>query len=74
MFWDVYAKNITEYCKKGDCVAVRGRLQSKNSEVVFEKDGETLKKRIVSLEVIGERIVFLTTANNRKVEYSEETI
>ena len=30
VFWDVYAKNVTEYCKKGDCVAVRGRLQSKN--------------------------------------------
>ena len=71
VFWDVYAKNVTEYCKKGDCVAVRGRLQSKNSEVVFEKDGETLKKRIVSLEVIGERIVFLTPANSKKADFPE---
>lgn len=71
VFWDIYARNITEYCRRGDCVAVRGRIQSKISEVSFEKDGETLKKRIQILEVIGERIVFLSSPNSKKDETLE---
>ena len=47
VFWDVVARNLADYCAKGDCIAVRGRIQSKTSEVAFEKDGETLKKKIL---------------------------
>ena len=38
----------------------------------FEKDGETLKKRITSLEVIGERVIFLNTGRSKKEEILNE--
>ena len=72
VFWDITAKNLTDYCSKGDCIAVRGRLQSRSADVNFETEGETLKKRITSLEVIGERVVFLSTSRNKKEEILNE--
>lgn len=69
MLWDKVALNTVEYCKKGDIVSVRGRLQSR----IIEKDGE---RRSV-MEVIGERITFISSANRRtedcaEVEFIEE--
>lgn len=69
VFWDIVARNLSDYCSKGDCIAVRGRLQQKTSEVSFEKDGETLKKKVSTVDVIGERVVFLSTSRNKKEEY-----
>ena len=74
VFWDVVARNLADYCAKGDCIAVRGRIQSKTSEVAFEKDGETLKKKISTLDVIGERVVYLSTNKNKKEEYIEDIV
>ena len=72
VFWDITAKNITDYCQKGDCVAVRGRLQSKQRDVNFDKDGEVLKKKIVQLEVVGERVIFLSPPNRKKVDIDDD--
>ena len=59
--WDLLATNITEYCKKGDTVGVRGRLQVDH----YEKDKQKIKK----MEVIAEKITFLSSAkNNDKVD------
>lgn len=66
VFWDVTAKNVTEYCKKGDCIAVRGRLHSAQREISFDAENNTLKKKIIELEVVGERVIFLTPPSNRK--------
>lgn len=66
VFWDITAKNVSEYCIKGDLIAVRGRIQSRLAEVNFETNGETLKKKITVLEVVGERVVFLSTARSKK--------
>lgn len=51
--FQLIATNTKEYCKKGDIVGVRGRLESK----VYEKDGQ--KKYIT--EVIAERVTFLSS-------------
>ena len=51
--WDVAAKSTVEYCKKGDIIGVKGRIQSR----VVEKDNE--KKYY--LDVIAERITFLSS-------------
>ena len=70
MLWENVAANTVEYCKKGDIVSVRGRLQSR----IVEKDGE---RRSV-MEVVGERVTFISNANRRsdeesqKVEFIEE--
>ena len=46
------ASNTCEYCKKGDLVGLRGRLQSSR----YEKDGEMVYKT----EIIGEKVTFLS--------------
>ena len=53
--WDLIAKNVTEYCKKGDTVGVRGRLQVSSYD---KEDGSHVKK----LEIIGEKITFLASS------------
>ncbi len=51
--WNGVAENTCEYCKKGDVVGVKGRLQTSNYE---SKDG---KKYL--MEVIAEKITFLSS-------------
>lgn len=57
VLWDIVAENTSEYCKKGDVVGVKGRVQSR----VVEKDN----KKETILEIIGEKVTFLS---NRKTE------
>lgn len=53
VLWKGIAENTVEFCRKGDLVGVRGRIQSRN----FEIDSET-RKQIV--EVVAEKITFLS--------------
>lgn len=55
--WNGIATNVNDYCKKGDLVGIRGRIQTSS----YEKDGE--KK--YSLDIIAEKVTFLTS---KKVE------
>lgn len=55
--WNGIASNTCEYCKKGDVVGIKGRLQSSS----FEKDGEI--KYV--MDVIAEKVTFLSS---KKVE------
>ena len=52
--WDAIAKNTCEYCKKGNIVGVRGRIQN---NVVEQEDGT--KKYY--LDIIAERVTFLSS-------------
>lgn len=56
--WDNMAKNTVAYCQVGDVVAIRGRIQSD----IYEKDG----KKVYSLEVIAEKITFLTSKEKKE--------
>ena len=58
--WEGLAKNAAEYCKKGDTVGIRGRLQTDS----WEKDGA---KRI-KVNIIVEKLTFLSA---RKIEEQE---
>ena len=58
--FDVIAENTKEYCRKGDIVGVKGRLQSS----VYEKDGE--KKS--SMDVICEKVTFLSSKKQEETE------
>lgn len=51
--WDGVAQNTAEYCKKGDIIGVKGRLQTDS----YEKDGNKMK----SLIVVAEKITFLSS-------------
>ena len=50
--WNGVAINTKEYCKKGDVIGIKGRLQSGQ----YEKDGET----VYTMEVIVDKVTFLT--------------
>ena len=52
--WDGLAKNIHEYCHKGDIIGIRGRLQTST----YEKD--EVKHTI--LEVIAEKLTFISSS------------
>lgn len=52
--WNGIAENTTRYCKKGDIVGVKGRLQT----TIIEKEDGTKENK---LEVIAEKVTFLSS-------------
>ena len=53
VLFDNIADNTSEYCKKGDIVGIKGRVQSR----VVEKDNE--KENLP--EIIAEKVTFLSS-------------
>ena len=53
VLWNGIAETTCEYCKKGDIVGVKGRIQTSN----YEKDGE----KVYSVDVIAEKVSFLSS-------------
>lgn len=51
--WDGIASNTAEYCKQGDLVGVKGRIETSS----YEKDGETK----YSQTVVAEKLTFLSS-------------
>ena len=62
ILWEGLAKNASEYCKKGDTVGVRGRLQTSSYEI------NDVKRKVV--EIIVEKLTFLSS--KRQEETKEE--
>ena len=52
ILWNAVAEATVEYCHKGDCIGVKGRIQS-----VSYEDEEKNKKTY--LEVIADRVMFI---------------
>ncbi len=63
--WDAIAKSTTDYCKKGDIVGVKGRVQSSTLE---KEDGE----KQFRIDVIAERVTFLTSKKEREQNVKEK--
>ena len=63
ILWDGLAKNAGEYCKKGDTVGIRGRLQTSS----YEKDN--VKHKVV--EIIVEKLTFLSSRKNEPKEVEQ---
>lgn len=51
--FDNIAENTKEYCKKGDIVGIKGRIQSRSIEV----DG----KNQTTMDIIAEKVTFLSS-------------
>ena len=62
--YDTIAENTGLYCHKGDIVGVKGRLQSRN----IEKN----KKKETIMEVIAEKVTFLTSKGQDSTDKKEE--
>lgn len=52
--WDIVARSTTDYCHKGDIIAVKGRIQTR----MVEKEDKTKK---FYQEVIAEKVTFLSS-------------
>jgi len=57
--WTGVAENTAEYCKTGDIIGVRGRLQSR---IVEKEDGTKYKK----MEIIADKVTFLSSKSDKK--------
>ena len=53
VLWEGLAKNASEYCKKGDLIGVRGRIETHNYET------EEGKKYLT--EVVVDKVTFLSS-------------
>ncbi len=61
VLWKGVAESTVEYCKRGDLVGVKGRIQSRNIAL----EDET-KKQVV--EVVAEKITFLSSKRSEETE------
>ena len=60
--WNGVAEAALEYCRKGDLIAIKGRIQSDT----YEKDDE--KKH--STKVVAEKLTFLSSKSKTEQETS----
>lgn len=63
--WTSVAENTAEYCKTGDVIGVRGRLQTR---LIEDDEGIKYKK----VEVVAEKVTFLSSAKNNKMDNHNE--
>ena len=61
VLWTGIAENTTEYCRRGDILGVKGRVQTR----VFESEDD--KKKYVT-EVVAEKVSFLSPAHKEEAE------
>ena len=59
--WNSVAENTAEYCKKGDIIGVKGRLQSNS----FEKEDGNKEFRT---QVMAEKVTFLSSRSKDEPE------
>lgn len=55
LLWEGIVENCCEFCTKGSIVGIRGRLQTRTSEVLFKDES----KNISRLDLIAERVSFI---------------
>ena len=52
--WDGVASNTSEYCKKGDIIGIKGRIETQ----IYDVNGESRK----SFSIIAEKVTFLSSS------------
>ena len=61
ILWSSIAENTAEYCRKGDIIGVKGRLQSSVQE---DKKGN----KIFKTQVVAEKVTFLSSRSSKESE------
>ena len=64
--WKGVAENTAEYCRKGDVIGVKGRLQSSTYE---DKETGNTRKR---MDVVAEKVTFLSSKSRDSQERESE--
>ena len=59
ILWNEVAENTSKYCKKGDMICIKGRLQTDS----YEKEGTMIYK----LTLVAEKVSFLQTKKEEEV-------
>lgn len=59
VLWNSVAENTSEYCKQGDVIGVKGRVQSR---MVEDEEGNNYKK----IEIIAEKVTFLSSKKDEE--------
>lgn len=62
--WTGIAESTAEYCKSGDIIGVRGRVQSR----IIEKEDGTKNK---IMEIVADKVTFLSSSGNTKSENND---
>ena len=62
--WNSIAQSTTEYCKKGDLIGVKGRLQMDQYE---DKDGNSK----IKVKVVAEKVTFLSSTKEKNHDENE---
>ncbi len=57
--WTGVAESTAEYCKTGDIIGIRGRIQTR---IVEDENG--LKEKI--MEIVADKVTFLSSAGSKK--------
>ena len=57
--WTGVAENTAEYCKTGDIIGIRGRIQTRIAE-----DENGFKQKI--MEIVADKVTFLSSSSNKK--------
>lgn len=63
ILWNGIATNTSEYCKKGDLVGVKGRVQS----TIVSDDSKSIdESKKNELQIVAEKVTFLSSGNDKK--------
>ena len=65
VLWNSVASTTTDYCKVGDVIGVKGRLQTSKYE-------DENKKTHYLTDVVAERVTFLSTKKQKETENSDD--
>ena len=65
VLWTGIAENTSEYCKSGDLIGIKGRLQT---WLLENDDGSKYKK----VEVVAEKVTFLSSTRNEKSNVDDD--
>lgn len=65
--WTAVAESTAEYCKTGDIIGIRGRIQTK---IVENEDGS--KEKI--MEIVADKVTFLSSSSNKKQDGESKII
>lgn len=63
--WNVIAEKVCEFCKKGDVVSIKARIQNNN---YVDKD----ENKVYSYEIIADQVSFMTSQKTREEEDADE--
>ena len=63
--WTGIAENTAEYCKTGDIIGVKGRIQT---WLIDNEDGTKHKK----MEIVAEKVTFLSSSRSGKIDVNAE--